>query len=154
MSEENQYSALRNQALTVDRATVGIPSTGGAKPWGVVMDIAYDNATITVCGFDDGSASLYFSNGGGFVGGGRHESVRQAAKALVAKAESFQPDMGLVTDFPLAKTGEVVFYLRTDEGVYSARVQEREFPDHPLTHLFLAAQGVITAYRLIDQAKS
>jgi len=156
MSEdENQYSALRGQALTVDRAAVGLPEPpNSGVPWGVVMDMAYNNAVVTVCGFADGSASIYFSTGGGFIGGGRHESVRRAAQVLVYRAGEAVSQMVAAAECPLPEVDHVAFYVRTDAGIlmasaYGPDLAERE---HPLTPLFAAAQDVITQYRLIDQA--
>ena len=36
-------------------------------------------------------ASIYFSSGGGFLGGESHESIRTAAKEMVAAAAECQP---------------------------------------------------------------
>jgi hypothetical protein len=50
------------------------------------MDGGVDNGTVTVVAFSDGTASVYLSIGGGFIGGKSHEAVRKAADQMVAAA--------------------------------------------------------------------
>jgi hypothetical protein len=60
------------------------------------------------------------STGGGFIGGGEsHESVRNAAKKMVAVAAECQPHTHATSEYPLPqKQGEVLFYLVTDSGIH------------------------------------
>ena len=44
------------------------------------------DATATIVAVSDGSASIYLSNGGGYLGGGGHESIRNAASKMVEAA--------------------------------------------------------------------
>jgi len=119
------------------------------------MDWGLSSATATVVALSDGSASVYLSNGGGFIGGQGQESINKAAKKTVGVAGEFQPQMRLTTTFPVAKQGEVIFYLLTDSGVFTASAPEGELRDNrqPLAKLANAAQDVITQYRLHQQVK-
>jgi len=116
------------------------------------MDWGVDNGTATVVAFSDGSASIYLSSGGGFLGGGQsHESVRIAAKEMVVAAAESLPQTHPTTAYPLPQKHEVVFYLLTDQGVLTASAPEAELRNnrHPLSKLGAAAQNVITQYRHI-----
>ena len=151
------YLSLRNQALQTKRDKIGLPSTAHpTEPWAVVMDWALPRGTATVVAISDGSASVYLSSGGGFIGGGQSsESVRQAARNAVAAAVEMQAAMKPATTFPLPNRGEVAFYALTDAGVFSANVSEADLSAHrsPFLRLGDALQAIITEYRSIDQKR-
>lgn len=151
------YLGLRNQVLSGSRSKFGLPNGSNPdEPWGLVMDWGVPNGTATVVAISDGSASIYFSSGGGFIGGGQsHESIRNAAKQTIAAAKQAQSLMRATTACPLPEKGQVVFYALTDAGTFSATVSEEELRVHrsPFSKLSDAAQGIVTEYRLIDQKK-
>lgn len=149
------YMGLRNQALHASRTALGLPiPSKPVEPWGAIMDWGVTNDTATVVAFSDGSASVYWSSGGGSIGGQSHESIRNAAKKMVAIATKAGPQMSATTDFPLPHQGEVILYVLTDAGVFSARGSQEDFASHrhPLSDLGDAAQNIITQYRLIQES--
>src|SRR5260221_10737211 len=76
------YKHLRAQALQLNAAEVG-----SADPaFGVLMETGYPEAVVSLLALADGTASLYFSNGGGIIGSGQREGPAVAARALVAFA--------------------------------------------------------------------
>jgi len=92
------YQGLRNQALRMSRAKLGLPATPTpAAPWGVIMDWGVGRGTATVVAFSDGHASIYLSNGGFLGGAESHESIRHAAKQMVAVAPECQPQARSMT---------------------------------------------------------
>src|SRR6267378_1323490 len=101
------YHDLRTQAFAGSRVALGLPAGAAAtEPWGVLMDSSFkDGGSYTVVAIADGSASIYLSSGGGFIGGVAHENVRKAAKAMVDTAKTFQPKMAATTSYPLPKGG-------------------------------------------------
>ncbi|MGA2889788.1 MAG: hypothetical protein ABSE51_17205 [Terracidiphilus sp.] len=146
------YLKLRNQELlgSRDRWT-SLRMADPAKPWGIVMDLALQKGVCTVTAFSDGNASIYLSSGGGFIGGGQSdETIIKAAKSAVQLSSDCLPTASFTTTFPLPESGQVVFYLLTDKGVYRADVTEQELKAgrHPLVRLANAMQEVITQYRL------
>ena len=148
------YQGLRNLALTGSRAKLGLPATSEpTDPWGIMMDWGVTRGTATVVAFSDGSASIYLSSGGGFLGGQAHESIRNAAKAMVAAAARCRHQAHAVTSYPLPQQGEVAFYFLTDAGVFTASAPQDALSSHrhPLSELGEAAQAVIAQYRLITQ---
>jgi hypothetical protein len=150
------YAGLRSQTLSVSRAAIGLPPSTPTAPAAVLMDVAADDYTFTTVAIPDGTASIYLSTGGGFIGGGqRYESVRSAALGMVKAAESSLGKMKLVTNHPLPAAGNTSFYVVTGAGIYSATAstEEIERGQHPLYGLYAASQNVITQYRLNQSAK-
>lgn len=150
------YQGLRNMVLCGTRERFGLgPTSSPTEPWGVVMDWGVSGATATVMALSDGSASIYLSSGGGYLGGQKEESVKSAALQAITVAREFPPQMKKTTDYILPTTGEVVFYLLTDSGVLTASGQEAELRslDHPLGKLGNAMQNVVTQYRILEEYK-
>lgn len=155
-SPEVVYQGLRNMVLHGTRERFGLASPKSpTEPWGVVMDWGVPNGTATVMALSDGSASIYMSGGGGFLGGQKQESVRAAAHLAVETAAEFQPQMKATTDYVLPASGEVIFYVLTDSGVFTASDKEEELrkPGHPLLKLGNVMQNVITQYRILEEWK-
>jgi hypothetical protein len=148
---ENPYARLREQALTVEASKVGLEPVEGSA-WGVIMDLHVGDATATVVSFADGTASIYLSNGGGFIGGHQHEQIRGAAKTFVDAATAALPMMRPSTAHPLPPAGYVTFYARTASITLAAEADEKKLqsaPSGPLAALFAAGHGVIAEYRQV-----
>jgi hypothetical protein len=118
------------------------------------MDINHGGMTLTVVAAADGSASLYFSNGGAYLGGKAEEPIRRAAQRAVEVAGETQLLTHETATFPLPRPGEVIFYLLTDLGVYTVRALQDDLnsTSHPLRRLGDAMQDVIGRYGPFVQA--
>jgi len=93
------FADLRATYFTLNRAShFPIPSNA-TEPWGVIMEIAYPQATVTTVTFADGTVSVLRSSGGGFFGVG-DEPVQSAGKAFLKQAQLIQPQATLTNDFP------------------------------------------------------
>ncbi len=150
------YVALRHQALHGSRVQLGLPTPYEAtKPWGVLMEMMYDEASVTVFALSDGNASIYLSTGGGFIGGIGQEPVRRAAIAMVRIAGTLASQMNPTDTFPLPDRGHTIFYLHSDAGALTGTATERELAQrrHALSPLFFAGQDVITQYRLVSEKR-
>jgi hypothetical protein len=148
------YTSLRNQALQSSRKALNLPpASDSTQPWGVLMDWGNTQGTATVVALSDGSASVYLSSGGGFIGGEGHEVIRKAAQRMVSTASETQAQMKATTTYPLPKEGEVVFYSLTDSGVFTAHATEEDLKSgqDSLFKLGNAGQDVISQYRLIQK---
>jgi hypothetical protein len=77
------------------------------------MDWGITNGTATIVALSDGTASVYLSSGGGYIGGGGQEPIRQAALKAVDVARKVQMPSEPAMDFPLPETGDVFFYFLT-----------------------------------------
>jgi hypothetical protein len=141
------YLGFRNQALTAS-------ATGQQQsdaPCAVLMDMPVTSGTATIAAFADGTASIYISKGGGYLGGSQtYPAIREAGLRFIATARKFQAQMRVTQQFPLPEHGEVIFYVATGRGVYTVKAPQAELNkrSHPLTELYAAAQDVITQYRL------
>ncbi len=117
------------------------------------MDWGVNNGTATVVAVADGTVSIYLSGGGGSLGGGQgHAAIRAAGQKLLNLAKESLPRMQKTTEYPLPGRGQVYFYVRTTEGVFTARTSQEELNSrsHPFRYLGDAAQEIITQYRQVQ----
>ena len=119
------------------------------------METGYPEGSATLVALVDGSASLYLSGGGGWIGGIDRKTIREAAREMVQLAVKFQPQMTQAINFPLPQNGESVFYVLTDGGVFTANAPEDElgYDRHLLSPLFHAGHAVITEFLLPDERR-
>ena len=86
----NPYNDLRNLAFNATEEQIGVQFPADqTKIYGVIMDWDLGEGTATLVAFLSGDASLYLSSGGGVIGGGGHENVKQAVNAFITKAEKY-----------------------------------------------------------------
>lgn len=140
------YADLRGQVLGL--TWEGAPDVGSA-PVAVLMETGYAEAVATLVAVSDGTVSLYFSNGGGIIGAGEHEVVREVANSLLADAASYTARASLTAEFPLPSRGRVRFYLVTPSGVYTTDALEDDLGEqrHTFSPLFFRGHELIAAIR-------
>lgn len=144
------YRDLRRRAFSVTAEALHLPE--GHRLLGVLMETGLPEAVVTLVAMCDGSASLYFSNGGGIIGAGQHDKPRAAAQNLLVDACEFLGQMEPTCSYPLPRRGNVRFFLVTRDGVLSSEVAEEDLEDeHPLTALYVRAHELITAIREIEE---
>jgi hypothetical protein len=149
----NPYLGLRDHALHFSREKVGIPAPANkGDVWGFLMDWGVDRGTATVVAMADGTASIYLSSGGGYLGGQGKEPVREAATRAVGIAAGCKPQAHPTSSYPLPERGQVYLYFLTDEGVFTASASQEELAQHrsPLSQLGDAAQEIITQFRKLQ----
>lgn len=140
------YAMMRRHALEMRLA--GIPR---GLVQSVLMDWHVDRGTVTVLAAADGTASLYLSGGGGFIGGGqRYGEIREAALHAVSVARSHQSHFEPTELTGLPALGDVTFYLICSDGVRVAVASEARLRagTDPLAALGGAMQRIVTEYRL------
>lgn len=145
------YSGLRQKVLTLtDKDLIALK---GKPVWAVLVEMGRPNAAVTLVAVADGTASLYFSNGGGMIGLGAHADVRAESMKLVEISGTNLQKMKKVESFPLPMPGEVRFYVVTPDGIMSAKTTEASLGmrDHELHDLFGQAHALITQMRIADQ---
>ena len=109
MSDPSEaIAALRARLLHGSAAELSIEPVESV--WGVLMETGYREAAATLVALADGTASLYFSSGGGIIGGGPHASVNAAARRVVALAAGHRSELAPTSEFPLGH--EVITGLR------------------------------------------
>lgn len=147
---------LRQRVLELDPTEIGLaPTANGVRVWAVLMEMGMADATVTLVSVGDGATSLYFSNGGGIVGGGETAAVAEATLRFLATAEEFLPQLTPADEFPLPDPGRVTFTVLTHDGAFRADVAEAELQsgDHALTPLYAMGQEVITQVRLREESQ-
>lgn len=147
------YRDLRTQILTLDAKKAGLvpePTTG---IWGILMETGYAKAIETLVALTGGTASLYFSDGGGIISAEQHDGPRKACDALIALAPRFLEQFKPTPAFPLPDQGRIIFYLLTQDGVCTAAASEDDLARDrsPLSPLFHQAQAVITQIRRVEE---
>ena len=144
------YHGFREMMLKIRRPPTIPNPAKPTEPWGVLMDWGMRNGTATVMSMADGSASVYLSSGGGYIGGQGIEKVRLAAQQAIAQARSIPMPEQPMTDFPLPEPHGMIFHFLSDAGVFTLRSSEQELnsPTHALRKLGDAMQAVITEFRI------
>lgn len=144
---------LRSMVLNLDLNDIGV--TQENFPHAVValvMETGFPEGSFTLSVVADGSTSLYFSNGGGIIGGGEHENVREASGHLISAAQLFYQKAQKITLFPKPEAGRVIFYFITFDGVRSYTALEDDLGNEKdeFSDLFFAAHNVITELRITE----
>lgn len=100
-----------------------------------------------------GDASIYFSSGGGIIGGGTHEDVKIIAMGFVDEAQQMLRKTKKVEQTPLPDKDRVVFYLLTNEGIFSAQDELENLRNQTSVWLglFLTANEVINELRATNE---
>ncbi|NJO35289.1 MAG: hypothetical protein HC869_21560 [Rhodospirillales bacterium] len=137
-----QYEARRTQALSMKASSF---QPGLAH--GVIVDIGYPEAVVTVAALGDGRVGVWFSDGGGTAGS--DEQTAQLGNELGLLAGALSHAMPPTNATPLPRPGEVKFYVllndltRVASGMIDDLGQDRS-QFSPLFH---------AAFRIINDLK-
>jgi hypothetical protein len=145
------YPKMRAHALEMRNASLPVDAI-----YIVLMDWHVGGGTATVLAAADGTASIYLSSGGGFLGGGqRYPELNQAAKRAVQLTAESRSQFEAAQNTDLPPSGQVYFYLITNGGLHRATAYESKLKDgtDPLVALGTAMQEIVTQYRLNSPAK-
>lgn len=141
-------------ALGIKPADLGLkPDQLDGGPWGLLMEAGLQNGTAySLVVFLDGTTSLYFSTGGGFIGAGQHEPVRAASQAMLGVAARSLSHARYVESTPLPSPGRVQFYFLSEQGTLGYSIDEPALAQgqDPLSELFRAGHAVIAQIRLME----
>jgi len=142
-----------NMAWELRKTILSLKPRGNSAS--VVMDVNVDGKVISVMSSTEGDASIYFSSGGGMIGGGGHPSVHAKAVSFATEALKRKADMKPATESPYPEPGIVRLNLRTRDGLFfvEAPKSELEAGSHPLSPLFLLGQSVFTEFQAVNARK-
>jgi hypothetical protein len=157
MSDDEGSAGLRRLVLSTSPEDLGLAVDADPdRVYGVLMEIGYDAAVVTIVSLIDGTTSMYVSTGGGTIGAGEHEPVAEASRNFVAMAQVFVGQTQPTTSFELPHPGRVSFQMLTTGGGRSAEAPEDELGPgrHPLSPLFRAGQDVVTEIRLLSEQQT
>ncbi len=149
------YDRLRSMVLTLKPADAGLSRSDFPHPvFALAMETGLPDGSYLLAAIADGTTSLYFSGGGGVIGGSEHENVRQASVRLLGAAQRFHQSGRLVTEFPKPEVGEVIFYLCTFDGLRACAGLEENLGsgNDEMSQLFFAAHDVIAELRKNEES--
>jgi hypothetical protein len=145
---------LREMVFSLKASDIGINKENFPFPvWGTIMESGFpDSDYFTLVVLADGAVSFYLSNGGGIIGAGTHEKVREPAGKFLIGSKDFYGNAKLVTDYLSPEPNQVIFYFLTDGGVLKYSAQEEVLGENKdkLSSLFHAGHAVITELRKVQ----
>jgi hypothetical protein len=131
----------------VDASAVGEPNDIRC----VVMDWNLGGESVaTLVAFEDGTTSLYLSSGGGVIGAGEHERVRQAAAEFRAAAANVRDRFAPTDNLERPPSGHSRFFIVTrSQTLASPPLSKGELQQQntAFAQLAAAAQATITEIR-------
>jgi hypothetical protein len=150
---DNAYENLRSMALAIEPGAIGVtPTRELPHVFGVVMDMGMDRGTATLVVFADGTVSMYYSSGGGMIGAGEHEKVRNIAHRLLSIANSDLASFTAGLPDVVPPNGSNQLTLLTFDGPLRATATSNEFGHDqvPGGLVFRAAHDVISQLRELN----
>lgn len=150
------FQSLRRAALRGTPEELSIaPGHFTDGVWGIVMDWAVEEGVSTTIALGDGNASIYFSSGGGVIGGGAHEPIRKAARSLIDVAARFRKQCAPLTSDTVPAAGRVRIALRTIEGTVGIECATDDLVEdkNPLSPVFHESQTLIHLLNRLSSAK-
>jgi hypothetical protein len=142
------YQKMRSNALRVP-----LPNLSQDQVHVVLMDWHVGTGTATVLAASDGTASIYLSSGGGFIGAGqKSKTVHSLAQQAVQLARTAAPLCDPIESIDLPPQGEVFFYLRTPASLFLGIATDAALGTgkDPFAALGAAMQKIVSAYRVIS----
>ena len=154
--KSNPYQDLRNLAFGATMEQIGVKFPANqTKIYGVIMDWDLGEGTATLVAFLSGDASLYFSSGGGVIGGSGHDNVKKAAAAFISKAEKYLSKTVKTDSTTLTGKDGVKFYFLTNKGKFVGQEEMKNFDNSSSQWLDLFEEGnkLITEIRMTADMK-
>ena len=149
---ENPFEGLRNMAFDISLQQLGL-DIKDSEIYGVIMDRETGNANVTLVAYKTGDASLYFSSGGGIIGGGQKHTVNSAAKILVKQASVYFDKSKIMYAVPLPDKDCIRFYFLTAKGKYCIHEEMKNIRNNtsPYVDFFEKANDLITEIRKTEE---
>ena len=152
--DEYTYASMRKLAFSFSHEDMGVKMGNDYQVYGAVVDMAVDNInTATMICFIDGTTSLYFSNGGGIIGAGKHEAVNKAVLTFLENCFRTLPITKLAESIDvLPKENHHTFYLFTKAGIFSIDMDLRDSNKSKEAQLlFSQSQMVLNEIRKVSK---
>lgn len=118
----------------------------------LIADWHRGNGIVTLVIVEDGSVSLYLSNGSSILGGGEFPEVLDAASELMRLANQYQSEAQQVNSNILPDTGHLQFYFRKGDSLYWLPAgTDPSKASKAIIELFTAMNFVISFIRKVNQ---
>lgn len=150
MSPSEIAAELRRNAFNWDLAS---DTAGSNEPFGLINEFRQGEAVVTLAAFQTGDVSLYFSTGGGIIGGVGREELAQLARETVAELEPIVSQMTRSDEIAPPQPGEICFYVLTPAGRFTARARVTDMvaPNGPIVKLVRLSGALMTKVREANQ---
>lgn len=149
-NNQNRYMEMRNIAFSAKADQIGLENIPEDKVYGLITEMGMNPGSATVVSFLTGDTSLYLSSGGGFIGAGQHEDVREIVKEKVNGFQQYLIQAKKIDKPQLPTDGTVNFNFLTRNGLYSVteKMSDLESGNSELSNLFMEVNEIITHIRL------
>ena len=144
------YRSMRQHIFDLPKENIDF---GQDDRFAILMETGLEDDCYTLVSVADGSASLYFSGGGGIIGGGQDPQGAEAARAFLDFSKKFDDHFKLTKEFPLPTPGMTRFYIIKKDSVLTSEFKEEDLGEGrlPLSPLFHKGHEVITVIRQIEE---
>lgn len=148
------FKELRAKTLALSWRKLGFaPTEKNPHVWGVMMEVGYPKAVVSLVCLKNGSVDFFFGHGGGIMGIGENESVRMKAEEFIQTAEVFLKKLNPAKKLPMPEIERVRFYVFTFSGILTAQDNKNIADEkHELFPLFRSGHEVIAAIRKAQDA--
>ena len=149
---EDIYNSMRNMAFNIKPEDIDVTLDNDNQVYGSIIDMNTGTGIATMVCFIDGTASLYFSNGGGILGTGKDESVKKAVASFLVSIHQVLPIMKAVDEYEsLPLPNHHIFYLFTRTGKYTIDIDVKDINTKEKDFLFSLSQMVLSEIRKVSE---
>lgn len=147
------FDSMRQQIFDLPKEKIDL---GGDDRLAIVMETAGNDYCYTLVAVADGSASIYYSSGGGIIGAGQHPQGGEKAKEFLNFSRQYESKLKEVKEFPLPKPGMTRFYIIKKDSTLTGEFKEDDLGNEKLklSPLFHKGHELITIIRLIDEQRT
>ncbi len=149
-TRKNPFFDMRNMAYKTTAEQIGLDAIDKDDVYGIISELDMNGATVTVVTFATGDTSIYLSSGGGFIGAGQHESVREVVKKYVINGQRYVEHATKIENLELPAKGMATFNFMTPNGNYcfSKNINELNSGNSEFSNLFAELNEVISQIRV------
>jgi ankyrin repeat protein len=150
------YTGLRQQVLNLSqKKPEEIPALISSDRIAIIMETGLKDYCFSLVAISDGTASMYFSNGGGIIGAGVNPGCARIAKSFLDYSKEFDNQLKKVSEYPLPQSGMTRFYVIKSGIILSQEFKDEELGNNKLaiSPLYQKGHELITAIRKLDERK-
>jgi hypothetical protein len=150
---DETYIGLREKVFNITPDDIGLKKEGSGQVWGFVMETGYTKGMCTLIALADGTTSVYFSTGGGYIGLGQREQLQRISQVLLNTCEHYINLCTHSSSNPLPEQGKTCIYILTWDDRLSFCESEEVLGkgESELSPLFMQAHALISEVRMIDE---
>lgn len=150
MTPQEIAADLRSRAFNMEPMREQCSPT---EPFGFINEFWQGSAVVTLAAFETGDVSLYFSTGGGILGGVGKPELAELARKVIGELGEIVPDLERTDETRIPEAGEFCFYVLTPSGRFAARAKATEMVarDGAVVKLVRLGGALITKVREVNQ---